>query len=57
MEMLYRCDICKKIIEDKDSKIFAGNDMVCSQHVFCSKCGKPIIDFLKKINLRDKCQN
>jgi rRNA maturation endonuclease Nob1 len=47
MEMLYKCDICKKIIKDKDEKVFAGYRWG-PEHIFCSKCGKPINDFLKR---------
>jgi len=40
-----KCDICKKKLKDDPIRAgfgyFVGND-------FCSKCGKPLIDFLKK---------
>jgi len=43
-----KCDICKKKIEG--SPIRAGADFY-SDKDFCSKCGKPILDLLKKHNL------
>jgi len=46
-----KCDICKKRLKDKPVRAgmgyFTGND-------FCLKCGKPILDFLKKHKLLDK---
>ena len=45
---LTKCDICKKNLKGKSVKagtgLFGGND-------FCFKCGKPILDFLKKHKL------
>ncbi|MCX6751984.1 MAG: hypothetical protein NTZ87_00570 [Candidatus Nomurabacteria bacterium] len=45
---LTKCDICKKRLKDDQVRAgvgyFVGND-------FCSKCGKPILDFLKKHKL------
>jgi len=45
---LTKCDICKKKLEGKPVRAgigyFVGND-------FCLKCGKPILDFLKKHKL------
>lgn len=42
---LTKCDICKKGIKGDPVMAgmgyFVGND-------FCSKCGKPVLDFLKK---------
>lgn len=43
-----KCDICKKKI--KGYPVKAGED-VFSDKDFCSKCGKPILDFLKKHKL------
>jgi hypothetical protein len=43
-----KCDICKKKI--MGSPVRAGADFF-SDRDFCSKCGKPILDFLKKFNL------
>ena len=49
-----KCDICNKNIKDEPIRAgfgyFVGND-------FCLKCGKPIVDFLKKhkfINKEEK---
>jgi len=46
-----KCDICKKSI--KGFPIRAGADFF-SDKDFCSKCGKPILDFLKKHKLVKK---
>jgi len=43
-----QCDICKKKI--KGCPIRAGADSF-SDKDFCLKCGKPILDFLKKHKL------
>lgn len=46
-----KCDICKKKLEGYPVRagigFFTGND-------FCPKCGKPILDFLKKYKLLDE---
>ncbi|MEK7190346.1 MAG: hypothetical protein AAB661_01115 [Patescibacteria group bacterium] len=46
-----KCDICGKKLKDKPVRAgigyFTGND-------FCAKCGKPVLDFLKKHKLIDK---
>lgn len=48
---LTKCDICGKKLKDKPVRAgigyFVGND-------FCSKCGKPILNFLKKHKLLDE---
>jgi rRNA maturation endonuclease Nob1 len=48
---LTKCDICGKKLKNKPVKAgigyFADKD-------FCSKCGKPILDFLKKYKLLDE---
>ncbi len=42
----YKCDFCKKVIQ-YDSMVSAGFGY--SKNVeLCDKCGKPILDFLKK---------
>jgi hypothetical protein len=43
-----KCDICKKSIEGHPVR--AGADFF-SDKDFCSKCGKPVLDFLKKHKL------
>ena len=46
-----KCDICGKKLTGKPIKagigFWGGND-------FCLKCGKPILDFLKKHKLLDE---
>ncbi|MEW6110424.1 MAG: hypothetical protein AB1632_14850 [Nitrospirota bacterium] len=51
IERIHRCDICKEVIEDKNKEIFISKD-IYPLYVFCSKCGRPIIDFLKKHKLK-----
>ena len=40
-----KCDICKKNL--KDESVRAGFSFFGAKD-FCFKCGKPILDFLKK---------
>ncbi|MEK7128144.1 MAG: hypothetical protein AAB933_01095 [Patescibacteria group bacterium] len=47
-----KCDICKKEIKMEDS-VKAGVGYFADKE-FCSKCGKPILDFLKKRKLLDE---
>ncbi len=44
-----KCDVCKKRI--KDSPIIRAGADYFSDKDFCLKCGKPILDFLKKHKL------
>ncbi|MFA5770991.1 MAG: hypothetical protein WC894_05885 [Patescibacteria group bacterium] len=46
---IQKCDICKKKIEEK-YPVRAGVGFF-SDKDFCSKCGKPVLDFLKKHKL------
>ena len=43
----YKCDIYKKKIKNKE-EITAGFGGFMNTHNFCTKCAKPIADFLKK---------
>ena len=43
-----KCDICKKKLQDEPIKAGVG---LFAEKDFCSKCGKPILDFLKKHKL------
>jgi DNA-directed RNA polymerase subunit RPC12/RpoP len=43
---VYKCDKCKKIIADGESKISAG--VGYQTWIFCSKCGLTVSKFLKK---------
>ena len=45
---LTKCDICKKVIKGDSVKAGIG---FWGREDFCSKCGKPILDFLKKHKL------
>jgi rRNA maturation endonuclease Nob1 len=42
---LKKCDICKKQIKGYPIRAGAG---FLSEKDFCLKCGKPVLDFLKK---------
>ena len=42
---IHKCDICKKAIKDLPVRAGVG---VFREKDFCIKCGKPILDFLKK---------
>ncbi len=46
-----KCDICKKRIEGEPIKAGVG---YFAEKDFCSKCGKPVFDFLKKHKLIKK---
>ena len=43
-----KCDICKKVI--KEDSVRAGFGFFQAKD-FCLKCGKPVLDFLKKHKL------
>jgi len=42
---IIKCDICKKKLQGDPVKAGVG---FWSNKDFCQKCGKPILDFLKK---------
>jgi hypothetical protein len=46
-----KCDICKKQIKNKEERIYASQQWLLSSHLFCAKCGKPILNFLKRQGL------
>jgi len=48
---LTECNICKKKIKEKPVR--AGID-VFRERDFCLKCGKPVLDFLKKHKFIDE---
>jgi len=47
--LIRKCDNCKKEIKGRDEEIIAG--FAWPQFLFCGRCGKPIIAFLKKCKL------
>ena len=49
-----KCDICKKKLKDISVKAGVG---YFSDKDFCLKCGKPILDFLRKHKLLNKNKN
>jgi hypothetical protein len=51
--LVYKCDICKKVIKDKEnSSVSVGTYF--RNKTLCNKCGKPILDFMIKNNLIEK---
>lgn len=49
---LDQCDICKQSITDFDQQVFVGYGIPDLQYSFCSRCARPIIEFLKQRSLR-----
>ena len=47
--LIYKCNICKKEIKEREDEVVAGQGW--HHHSLCSRCGKPIIAFLKKRKL------
>lgn len=47
---IYKCDLCKKVIKNKEEMVVAGTRRV-SCFELCAKCGEPIENFLKKKKL------
>ena len=44
-----KCDICKKVIgRDKVSLSYGSRNAMRQYKDLCPKCGKPILDFVKK---------
>lgn len=50
---IYKCDMCKKEIKDRESKVAISYGLSLSNGQLCHKCGKPVIDFLRKSRLID----
>lgn len=51
--LITKCDICKK--ETKKQAVFAsvGSSFFSNHQAFCLKCGKPVAEFLEKINNKE----
>jgi DNA-directed RNA polymerase subunit RPC12/RpoP len=47
--MFHQCDKCKKKIESSSDAVHAG--VGWERFSFCSKCGAPIVELLKKFRL------
>ena len=47
--LVHKCDNCKKEIKEGNDEVVAG--LGCPNYSFCTRCGKPIIAFLKKRKL------
>ena len=48
--LITRCDICKKDIKNREHIVLAGTGSSFAANTFCSNFGKPVLNFLKKIN-------
>jgi len=48
---VYKCDICKKEINQDRKEISVTPPGKLSAFMFCEKCGKPVLVFLKKHKL------
>ena len=48
--LITRCDICKKEIKNRDNIVLAGTGSSFATNSFCLNCGRPVLNFLKKIN-------
>lgn len=51
---IHKCDICMKEIDLKKGSVNLGNNGYFSTYFLCSKCGKPVLDFMKKKGLGKK---
>jgi len=47
-----KCDLCKNVLKSDKDSISAGRGWF-PKFEFCGKCGKPVLDFLKKKKLID----
>ncbi len=50
--MVHKCDLCGKELTS-DDRVLAGTDFF-AKHLFCRKCGEPIMRFLEKKGLLKK---
>jgi hypothetical protein len=48
--LVTKCDICKKEVKNREHIVLAGAGSSFATNSFCSNCGKPILNFLKKVN-------
>jgi len=51
--LVTKCDICEKEIKDKAIFASMGTTFFSNHQSFCLKCGKPIMDFLNKLNKKE----
>ena len=51
--LVNKCDICKKEIKDKAVFASVGSSFLLNQMTFCLKCGKPVADFVNKLNKKE----
>ncbi len=49
--LVYKCDICESELDKNKEGIIVGNRGIFSHFSLCDKCGKPIIEFMKKNKL------
>lgn len=55
MALVFKCDLCRK--EIKDLVVTVGYGHSFGGYNLCGKCGKPVINFLKKKKLIKKDGN
>ena len=59
--LITKCDICKKEIKKREQIVLAGRGSHFATNSFCLDCGKPVLDFLKKVlyskNRKNKLKN
>ncbi|OGN09572.1 MAG: hypothetical protein A3J46_02320 [Candidatus Yanofskybacteria bacterium RIFCSPHIGHO2_02_FULL_41_11] len=48
--LVTKCDICKKEIEKEAVFASVGSSFLSNHQAFCLNCGKPLVNFLRKIN-------
>jgi len=46
-----KCDKCKKEIQRE--AVYASVTVSFNRYAFCSKCGKPVLDFLNKLDKKE----
>ncbi len=50
--LVYKCDLCKKILKDREKSVTAGFGW--DSKVLCTDCGKPVVKFLLQQKLIEK---
>jgi hypothetical protein len=49
--MVHKCDLCKKEIRKREMMVSVGLSQPFGSFEFCTACGEPILDVLKKKQL------
>ena len=48
--LVTKCDVCNKEIKNKAVFASIGGSLFSNHKALCLKCGKPVANFLEKIN-------